>query len=199
MITEVNQMRELFLICGGNGAGKTTFFSQFLQNTGIEFVNADEIAKAITEGREEDRIRVAFEIAAQQVEDKLFRGESFAYETVFSHPSRLDLINRAKEKDFKVSVIFIVLSSPNLHIARVKLGHMKGQRHDVPESKITNRIPRLLTYIPQALVRADEALVMDNSSAANPFLVVARFTNGVANASWPIPEWLQLALDASQQ
>ena len=36
-------MKELIIIAGANGSGKTTFSKQILVETGFEFLNADEI------------------------------------------------------------------------------------------------------------------------------------------------------------
>jgi len=37
--------RQLWVLAGGNGAGKTTFYNLYLAKYGISFVNADLIAK----------------------------------------------------------------------------------------------------------------------------------------------------------
>ena len=40
-------MKELIIIAGANGSGKTTFSRQVLAETGFEFLNADEIEKEL--------------------------------------------------------------------------------------------------------------------------------------------------------
>jgi predicted ABC-type ATPase len=40
-------MKELIIIAGANGSGKTTFSKQILAETGFEFLNADEIEKEL--------------------------------------------------------------------------------------------------------------------------------------------------------
>ena len=37
--------RQLWVLSGGNGAGKSTFYNLYLAKYGIKFVNADLIAK----------------------------------------------------------------------------------------------------------------------------------------------------------
>jgi predicted ABC-type ATPase len=44
-------MKELIIIAGANGSGKTTFSKQILAETGFEFLNADEIAKNYKQGK----------------------------------------------------------------------------------------------------------------------------------------------------
>lgn len=38
---------ELWLLIGGNGAGKTTFYERFLARRKIPLVNADNIARSV--------------------------------------------------------------------------------------------------------------------------------------------------------
>ena len=85
--------KRLFLLCGGNGAGKTTFYRLNLEPAGIPFVNADELAKLLVGLPTAERDQVAWQKARQIYQRMIESGESFAYETVFSHTSKLDLIN----------------------------------------------------------------------------------------------------------
>ncbi len=39
--------RQLWVLTGGNGAGKSTFYAHYLSQYGIKFVNADLIARAM--------------------------------------------------------------------------------------------------------------------------------------------------------
>jgi predicted ABC-type ATPase len=38
-------MKELIIIAGANGSGKSTFAKQLIQETGFDFLNVDEIEK----------------------------------------------------------------------------------------------------------------------------------------------------------
>ena len=40
--------KNIFIIAGANGSGKTTFIKDFNKNKGLAFVNADEIAKDLS-------------------------------------------------------------------------------------------------------------------------------------------------------
>ena len=68
-------------IAGSNGAGKTTFFHSHLADLGLPFVNSDELAAELDLGPYE-----AAEAAAAVRKAMVARGESFAFETVFSDP-----------------------------------------------------------------------------------------------------------------
>jgi predicted ABC-type ATPase len=38
-------MKQLWILAGGNGSGKSTFYEQYLRPQGLSFVNTDLIAK----------------------------------------------------------------------------------------------------------------------------------------------------------
>jgi predicted ABC-type ATPase len=40
-------MKELIIIAGANGSGKTTFSADILERTGYDFLNADEIEREL--------------------------------------------------------------------------------------------------------------------------------------------------------
>ena len=40
-------MKQLWLLVGGNGAGKSTFYRLVLEPLGLPFVNADRLAKLV--------------------------------------------------------------------------------------------------------------------------------------------------------
>src|SRR5262245_65934932 len=94
----------LHLIAGVNGAGKTTFYYRVLREwtPGAEFVNADEIARTRWRGFEEEHAAQAAGLADKRRDELLEAGLSFVAETVFSHPSKLDLIEKAKRRGFRV-------------------------------------------------------------------------------------------------
>ena len=95
----------LHVLAGPNGAGKSTFYHELLgPATGLALINADDIAARSWPGEE---IRHAYEASAQatrQGERAICRRESFATETVFSHPSKLSLVRGARAAGYQVSL-----------------------------------------------------------------------------------------------
>ncbi len=179
-------MRRLDLVVGPNGAGKSTFVEQRLAPLlpGSAFVNADVIAKDRWPDAAEEHSYEAARIAATMRDALIERGESFIAETVFSHPSKLDLIDRARQAGFVV-VLHVILVPVELSVARVAERVVEGG-HSVPEAKIRERFERLWSLVVDAIDRSDHATAYDNT-APDVTRIVARFVDGdpVGEITWP--------------
>lgn len=189
-------MKRLDLVVGPNGAGKSTFVELTLAPLlpGSAFVNADEIAK---QRWPEDPAAHSYEAArvAAATRAKLVElGASFIAETVFSHPSKLELIEDARAADYTI-VLHVVLIPEELAVERVR--HRVGAGgHDVPEVKIRERYQRLWGLVATALIRCHSASVYDNSGLQGP-RIVAQVNDGfsIGSPAWPAwtPEVLRSA------
>lgn len=188
-------MRRLDLVVGSNGAGKSTFVEFTLAPLlpGSVLVNADEIAKRRWPGDPSTHAYEAARIAAETRLRLIQRGESFIAETVFSHPSKLGLIDTAQAAGYTV-VVHVLLIPEELAVLRVRYRVAAGG-HDVPEDKIRQRYQRLGDLVADAAGRADSATFYDNSGHAGP-RIVARVVRGfvVGSTSWP--QWTPSALTA---
>lgn len=182
---------QLWVLVGGNGAGKSTFYRLALEPLGIPFVNADLIARAFyPDAPEENSLRAAH-IAGLLRDQLVARQESFCYETVFSHPSKIDALARAKAVGYQIVMVVIHLTDIALNKARVSQRVEEGG-HDVPEDRIESRVPRTLHHVAAALDLCDEVHFIDNSSAEDPLRVVARLERGMLDR--PVsdaPEWVR--------
>ena len=181
--------RQLWVLAGGNGAGKSTFYNMYLSKYGIKFVNADLIAKDLDSENPEGLSYHAATLAAKIREDLISQGVSFCFETVFSHESKIDFLAQAKANGYTVILIYIHLFDSSLNEARVKQRISEGG-HSVPIEKIHSRIPRTLKLIKTALSIVDEARILDNSSKDNPFQQVIVMKSGhYETKSDSSPEW----------
>lgn len=188
--------RQLWVLAGGNGAGKSTFYNQHLAKYGIKFVNADLIAKDIDSKNSEDSSYQAATVAAKIREGLISQGISFCFETVFSHESKIDFLASAKANGYTIILVYIHLFDSGLNEARVKQRVSEGG-HSVPIEKIHSRIPRTMKNIKIALSIVDEARILDNSSKGSPFqqILVMKPGNFEAKAG-PLPEWAKDLLPA---
>jgi predicted ABC-type ATPase len=181
------------LVVGPNGAGKSTFVALTLAPLlpRSVFVNADEIAK---QRWPDDPLSHAYDAArvAAETRSRLIElGRSFIAETVFSHPSKLDLVRAARAADYTV-VLHVLLVPEDLAVERVERRVLAGG-HAVPEDKIRERHRRLWLLVATAATASDTATVYDNSRREGP-RIVARMSGGMAvgSASWP--RWTPEAL-----
>lgn len=159
------------LLAGPNGAGKSTTWYQRLQDEypEAEFLNADEYQINVLKDDSPEASYEAAEAIRHRIDDILSQAPEdnndrpcFAMETVFSHPSKLDIVRRCKELGYYVIVVHIGLKNPDISVDRVALRVLDGGHH-VPEDKIRERFERNKALIAQAVYEADLGLIYDNS------------------------------------
>lgn len=186
--------KQLWVIAGGNGAGKSTFYRTRLESLGLPFINADILAKQLYPDASEQHSYEAARVAATMRDKLLQEGRSFCFETVFSHPSKIDFIAKARSMGYEVILVFIHLDNVSLNQARVSQRVSEGG-HDVPEDKIISRVPKVLQNIRQALALCNQCYLLDNSRLDNPFKQVAEVRNGKVIIKVPaLPEWARILL-----
>lgn len=120
----------------------------------------------------------------------------FSFETVFSHPSKLDIMKKAVEMGYKVYLYFVSTESPEINKFRVKARKAK-QGHDVPEDKIESRYYRSLELLFDAGQVAYQAFFFDNSIEGEDFKMFAHFKKTGGKKKWDpinrkdIPAWFK--------
>jgi predicted ABC-type ATPase len=112
-------------------------------------------------------------------------GEPFIAETVFSHPSKVDLIREALAAGYRVHLHVLMLREDDA-VARVGKRVSQGG-HEVPETKIRSRCQRLWVNVVDAIHLCDTADVYDNTGRRP--VRVARFSGGVAHGAVSWPTW----------
>ena len=132
--------KNLYIISGCNGAGKTTASYTVLPDIlhCKEFVNADEIARGLSPFNPNSVAIEAGRLMLKRIEYLLERNESFSVETTLATKSYINLVRRAQKKGYKVSVLFFWLNSPDLALLRVAERVAKGG-HDIPEMIVRRR------------------------------------------------------------
>lgn len=168
---------ELIILVGGNGSGKSTYFDLFLKKAGLPFVNADLIAKDLF-SQDAEKLSVKAAGIAEDTRNRLLQNrESFCFETVFSHPSKIDFLAQAKVFGYQVKMVAIYTTDPQLNVARVAQRVHHGG-HRVPEEKVLQRIPRTYRHIVQAIPLCDQFVLLDNSSMDEPFRLKLAIADG---------------------
>ena len=177
------------MLVGGNGAGKSTFFRLALEPLGLPFVNADQLARILFPDAPEAHSYEAAQLAERQRLQLLQEGVSFCFETVYSHPAKIDFVAHAKALGYQIILVLIHLETAQLNQARIASRVSEGG-HNVPSDKVIARLPRLLNHVRASIPLVDVLRVYDNSSALNPFLPVLTISDGrVERHLDPLPEW----------
>lgn len=181
----------LVLLAGPNGAGKSTLYqTRVAPSFAGPFVNADIIQRDELRDPSMEAAYEAARIAETRREKLLQAGSSFATETVFSHPSKLEIVENARACGYLVVVMHVGVDSPELSVRRVR-GRAEEGGHDVPEGKIRARYERGQPLIRQAVLRADRGMVFDNSGLNTPPRQMLVFVKGrLAQAAAMLPRWI---------
>ncbi|MGH1372865.1 MAG: zeta toxin family protein [Cellvibrionaceae bacterium] len=156
---------QMILIAGPNGSGKSTL-TNHLMSEGFDFgvyINPDEIAARLT-GNDVARVRQAQKIAEDQRNKLRTAGVTHSFESVMSHPSKIEYMVQAKADGFNVTLLYVGIDDPKTNVSRVE-NRVKLGGHPVPIDKILSRYKRTMDMLYDAAMTADHALVFDNSSA----------------------------------
>jgi len=164
--------KNLFIIAGCNGAGKTT--ASFTLLPGIldcrEFVNADEIAKGLSPFQPETVAVEAGRIMLRRIRELLDEDKSFAFETTLATRSYIHIVREAIEKDYSVTLLFFWLQTVELAEERV-LDRVKSGGHNIPVDIIRRRYTKGIKnlfeiYLPEV----ETVLVFDNSEGKHELI-----------------------------
>lgn len=164
--------KQLYVIAGCNGAGKTTasftILPEIIQCK--EFVNADEIAKGLSPFQPEKVAIEAGRIMLNRINELLSQNQNFAFETTLSSKSYKNKILLAKNNGYTVTLLFFWLQNAELAKERVKIRVSEGGHYidsKVIERRYINGITNLFKiYLPIV----DGCFIFDNSNGVHELL-----------------------------
>jgi predicted ABC-type ATPase len=167
--------KNLYLIAGCNGAGKTTAAFTLLPDMldCHEFVNADEIARGLSPFQPEKAAFEAGRIMLHRVDELLKRNETFALETTLTTKLYQQKIRAAQQQGYTVILLYFWLSSPQLAQERVKTRVAEGG-HSIASEVIERRYWLSIDYLfDHYLPLVNKAFLFDNSSG-RPILLAEK-------------------------
>jgi predicted ABC-type ATPase len=102
-------------------------------------------------------------------------GESFSFETVMSHRSKVEILQSAQKSGYKTYLYFVSTIDPEINVGRVKSRVSLGG-HFVSEEKIISRYINSLELLIDAIKASNRAYLFDNSFGRHK--LIAEITNG---------------------
>lgn len=165
--------------------------SLFIKAGGDDMCNACYVDGCIMHFRCEVNDYFTSFLSAYLREALLDNCDKFTFETVMSHPSKLEYIRKARSKGFRVYLYFVALENPSLNRERVQ-ARVKLGGHDVPDDKVVERYARSLNLMLSAIRLSDRACIFDNSSSKP--LLLASVNDGeltMADGVEYIPSWFK--------
>ena len=161
----------IYVLAGVNGAGKSSLGGAAVRELGGEYYNPDEAARSLMVatprlGQTEANSK-AWLIGKNLLEKAIAYRLDFAFESTLGANTIPALLREAAQKGFEVHVWYAGLSSPELHIARVKSRVRKGG-HDIPEADIRRRYEHSRFNLIDLLPHLAALHVYDNSADADP-------------------------------
>ena len=132
--------KQLYIIAGCNGAGKTTASFTILPEVldCKEFINADEIAKGLSPFQPESVAMQAGRIMLARMDELLQKGETFAFETTLATKSYKQKIEWAQANGYEVTLLFFWLRNVTMAKERVAQRVAEGG-HSIPSETIERR------------------------------------------------------------
>lgn len=187
----------MVLLAGPNGAGKSTLYDlQIAPSFRGNFINADVIQRDELRDPSPDAAYRAAGIATRRRQEHIASRRSFVTETVFSHPSKIDLVGQAKAAGFTVFLFHVGVEKADLSVARV-LSRVEEGGHCVPEQKIRDRFDRNGLIIREAMLLSDVGHVYDNSRLNHSPERVISFKQGRVSFVRPrLPNWARTIYSA---
>jgi predicted ABC-type ATPase len=202
----------LYVLAGVNGAGKSSIGGHLLERDGLTWFNPDTFARelrAATGCDQETANAHAWQEGMRRFDEAIAKGLNYAFETTLGGKTVAARILEAT-KTHDVLIWFYGLSSPELHIARVRARVAAGG-HPIPEEKIRERYPLAQLNLIKLMPHVSYIQVYDNSVQAaadgtlpDPLLVL-EMENGKVISPEPddlealqrVPEWAKPVLEAA--
>ena len=135
--------KRVLVIAGPNGSGKTTFASEYLRDSDVQYISADALAGDLASTPMDfEKVRIqAGRLFFAKIKRFIETEKDFAVEVTLAGKGFERIIHQLKRTGYTVTIIFLFLKSPDMCIARVRNRVMAGGHH-VPAQDIARRFYR---------------------------------------------------------
>lgn len=199
---EIRQQGFLDFKKAGIVADKTEVLAFFSNSSFLQSVGLGDAVRSLT--FEEGRLGLQgatmnsyfASVTVDYLRQKLIEKQaSFTFETVMSHPGKVDLLKQAKRMGYRTYLYFIATDDPTINKSRV-LNRVSRGGHAVPEDKIEERYFRSLDLLVEAIRHTNRAYVFDNSNEDMDHTWLAEITDGqqLEIKTDKVPAWFKRAV-----
>ena len=172
--------KNVYIIAGPNGSGKTTFASKFLPDyvRCSNFVNADLIARGLSPFSPRNAAIKAGKLVLSQIHEFAKTGVDFSFESTLAGKLYVNLFKALKTKGYKLHLFFLWIPDSQLSIARIKDRVAEGGHH-VPTEDVKRRFNRSINNFFKLYMPLLDKWMLFNNSGIKPSLIAKKNNGGI--------------------
>ncbi len=133
--------KELLIVGGANGVGKTTLALEYAARNDWPYLGADAIAAELAPNAPESLPVTAGKELIRRLTAALRQGGAIVLESTLSGRTLRHTIRLARVEGYSVSIVYLYVDSPDMCVQRVLERVQKGG-HFVPETDVRRRFFR---------------------------------------------------------
>lgn len=187
----MRQQKQLWVIVGNNGSGRTTFYHYAIKPYSIPCVDRAVISSRRFSGCGSGR-KKSDALAAQIIRSMISNEEAFCLETDLSALDDIELVAQAKASGYKVISVYIYAGPTNTLLQARTQPERQEIRLGGDEPLNAARHLRTLHEYLKIVSLSDEFFVFDNSSVNKPFTEVLTYQDmAMTQHLERLPNWAQ--------
>lgn len=181
--------KEIFVIAGPNGVGKTTSTDNIVPQN-IDKINGDLIHFEIFGTHNSNLVtsEAAKKESKKRMNDLLSRSASFAFETNLAKENEWTQIERLQKRGYRIHLIFISVSDLQILNKRINQRVNTGQGHFVDPVIVELRYKEGLRLLSHNFNIADKLTIIDNSTRVTYLLEAEK--GRIIFRSGELPAWV---------
>jgi predicted ABC-type ATPase len=161
----------IYVLAGVNGAGKSSIGGAAFRAAGADYYNPDEAARELKAANpaltQADANSAAWHKGVELLTRAIGERKNFAFETTLGANTIPRLLAQAASQGIEIYVWYVGLSSPELHIERVRARVRRGG-HDIAVEYIQRRYEHSRLNLIDLLPRITALRIYDNSEDGDP-------------------------------
>jgi predicted ABC-type ATPase len=168
----------VYIVAGSNGAGKTTFATEFLPRHAQcrEFLNADLVAAGLSPFDPDTAAVAAARVLLARLKTLVQQKRDFGFETTLAGKTYAPMLREIKAAGYVRHLFYLWVPSVDIALARVAQRVRQGG-HNVPESAVRRRFDVGLRNLAQIYLPLFDSWQWFDNSTAQP-RTIARFKHG---------------------